>query len=76
MELKEKKEKLLIQLKEEYIRLPEYDFFGESNQKEQYQIIFDYLENNIIPDENLLEKYSLLDSVINDFDSVFENYCN
>jgi len=67
--------KLKDKLEEEFENLPETNFFGDSNHKEQYSLIYDYLKTGIKPKEiDIDDDFDLLLNIIDDFDSVCEDY--
>jgi hypothetical protein len=67
--------KLKEKLEEEFENLPEINFFGEDNHKEQYPLVYDYLKTGIKPKEvDMNDDFNLLYDIINDFDSVCEDY--
>lgn len=70
---KEKAAKLIVALKEEEENLPEKNCFGDDNHKEQYPIVYKYLETGIVP-KHIDDDHEVLYGVVYDFDSVCNDY--
>ena len=70
---KARAKRLIEKLEEEYETLPEINGFGENNHKEQYALIYDYLRTGVQP-KKINDKYDLFLDIIDDFESVCEDY--
>ena len=67
-----KKEKLIIALREERDNLPEYNFFGEKNDLEDYDLTILYLETGYVREDE--SNYDLLYSAVHDINSLYTDY--
>lgn len=70
--MEERKKLLLIALKEEKERLPEYSIFGEKNDLNIYDEAIDYLNTGNKPFD--WERNDLLYSIIEDFETICNDY--
>ena len=70
---KEKAAKLLVFIEEEEKTLPEINGFGDSNHKEQYPLVVEYLKTGVVP-AYINPNFELLDAVVYDFDCTCSDY--
>lgn len=69
----EQKLALIAALQEEYDTLPETDAFGDSNNREQYPVVIEYLNTGVEP-ESIPENWDILDKAINDIEGLLVDY--
>lgn len=68
MEIKEKKEKLIIALEKEC------QLFSNRHQDtEEHDVAINYLKHGVLPSMDV-DQFKLLDAVINDFDTICRDY--
>jgi len=67
-----KNELLIEELKKEHARLPEKDFFGVENHKEQYKPIYEFLTTGETCGNH--PEWDLYSMVISEIETVYEDY--